>query len=804
MTAMSDLRFLARRKALAAVAVVTMGLAIGATSAALSVLKTFLFSSLGVPDSDRVVTVQPERDLPGRGAVKFLDAYPNYLLLRETQRSFVDVAAMVQLSASWDDGGEARQLAATLATATFVSTFRAQPMLGRWFSPSEEGPSPAAVIVVSHGLWENALGADRHIIGKTLSVNGAPHTVIGVMNPGFDQPTPTQVWLPFDIPPNQRTRITGARQLSVFGRLKDGTTFDGVQREMQSFTARALEAAPADNKDFRYTITTMRETLLGGADETALFVLAGAVGLMLLAVLNLSSLLIAWGFERQREFAVRIALGADARHVTRLMLRQSLVVVAFSGVVGLGLSVLGLRLLQSFDLGPTVTPFLQAARLDPSVLIVTLLLTGVAGVAAGLLPACVARGARVGESLRATSRSTTMSRGAVAWQKATVLTQSALSVLILATAALIAFSFWRLADVPDGFATSNRFVAKVVLPDTRYASHTTRAAFGRALSEHLAAEPGLASSGFSTTLPVGDIPNGSRFLVELPDGSVSTEPMLLHFRRTSPSYLGAMGIPLLRGRAFSATDDTSGVQVAIVSRALADRLWPQRDAIGARLVRAAAAGGNPVPLLVVGVAGNTMDGGYSATPGEAVYVPFSQISSNRLSIVAESRGNSIETVAAIKRALRKSDLAVAAGNVATLETLVLNANALPRLRTVILLVFAVVALGVVSLGMYGVMSQLVSTREREFALRLVFGARPSQLAEIVALQVARIAVPGIAIGLLAAWLFSGTLRTFLFGIAPTSISVFSASGALLLGLSIVATIPCALRAMRIDVRAGTG
>lgn len=803
MSPLSDLRFLARRKTLTAVAVLTMGLAIGATTASLSVLKTFLFSSLGVPEPDRAVVIQPERDLPGRGAVKFLDAYPNYQLLREAQRSFVDVAAVAQLSVSWDEGGEARQLPAALATASFVPAFRAQPILGRWFLPNEEGPSPAAVIVVSHRLWVSALGADPHIIGRTRSVNGTSHTIVGVMPPGFEQPMPTQVWLPFDMPANQRTRITGARQLSLLGRLKDGTTFAAAQREMQAFTARALEAAPSDNRDFRYTITPLRETLLGGADETALFVLAGAGGLMLLALLNLSSLLIAWGFERHREFAVRMALGASARQVMRLMIRQSLVVIALASVVGLGLSMLALRLLKGFDLGPTVTPFVLAARLDASVLGITLLLVALGGLASAMLPTRFAREARVGEGLQATSRGGTMSRGAVVWQKATVLTQTALSVLILVTAVLVAFSFWRLADVPDGFTTANRFVARVVLPETRYAGHPERAALGRVLSEHLAAERAISSNGFSTTLPVGDIPNGSRFFVELPDGSVSTEPSLLHFRRVSPSYLAAMGIPLLRGRAFSAQDDTSRVPVAIVSRALAERLWPGRDPIGSRLVRTAVGGGGPVPLLVVGVVGNTMDGGYSAEPGEAVYVPFAQISSNRLSIVVESRGSTSQTFEAIRRALRKTDQTLAAGDVVPLEQLVLNANALPRLRTVILLVFAVVALGVVSLGMYGVTSQLVSTREREFALRVVFGARPTQLGRIVVLQVARIALPGIAIGMLAAWLFSGVLRTFLFGIAPTSISVFSASAAILCGLSIAATIPCALRAMRVDVRTRT-
>jgi len=310
---MTDLRFFARRKTLTAIAVLTMGLAIGANTAALSVLKAFLLSSLAVPSADRVVAVQPERNLPGRGAVKFSDAYPNYQLLRQTQRSFADVGAVVQLSASWDDHGEARQLAATRATASFISMLRVQPILGRAFTAQEEGPSPASVVMLSHRLWVSSLGSDRTIVGKMLSINGAPLTVIGVLPPGFEQPTPTDIWLPFDIPPNQRTAITGARGLTLYARLADGITLEAARRDMDAFTRRTIDASPIDNKDFRYTLTTLRDTLLGGADSSALFVLAGAGGLLLLAVLNLASLLLAWGFERRQEFAHTPYLSETAR-----------------------------------------------------------------------------------------------------------------------------------------------------------------------------------------------------------------------------------------------------------------------------------------------------------------------------------------------------------------------------------------------------------------------------------------------------------------------------------------------------------
>jgi hypothetical protein len=265
-----------------------------------------------------------------------------------------------------------------------------------------------------------------------------------------------------------------------------------------------------------------------------------------------------------------------------------------------------------------------------------------------------------------------------------------------------------------------------------------------------------------------------------------------------------MNIPVLRGRGFTAQDDTGAVAVAIVSRALADRLWPKEEAVGKRLFRPGLGTAKATPLTVVGVAGNVMDAGYGLPPGEAVYLPYSQLSTTRISIVAEGRGNTAATVAAIKRALKNTDPVVAAGNVATLDALVLQANALPRLRTLVLLMFAIVAVGIVALGSYGVMSQLVSTREREFAVRLVFGARPEQLGRAVLVQVARITLPGVAVGLVAMWLLSGALKSFVFGVQPTSAAVLATSGALLLALSLVATPPCALRAMRVDIRRGIG
>ncbi|HEX4681056.1 MAG TPA: ABC transporter permease [Gemmatimonadaceae bacterium] len=799
---MIDLRFLARRKVLAAIAILTIGLALGANTAALSVLDAFLRSSLGFPEPQRVVVVAPERNMPGRGSVVFNDAWLNYQLLRRVQHTFSDVAAVVQSSVSWADHSDTRQLDATRATASYFATMRVQPMLGRPFTESEEGPNPAPVVILSHALWTAAFDADPRIIGATLSINGAPHRVVGVMPPGFSQPTPTDVWLPFDIPANQRSAISGARQITIFGRLVPGKSLETGRKDMDAFTQRALQEDPKDNKDFRYNITTLRDTLLSGADSSVLFVLAAAAGLFLLAILNLGSLLIAWGFERRQEMSVRLALGASETRIVRLLLDQSVAVVAAGGVFGVLLAFAMLGALRSIDLGPTINPFIAHARLDLPVLGVAAVITLLAGLLAGSLPAVFMRGTGLADALRSASRTATLSPRAMAWQKGMVITQSAVSVVILAVAVLIGVSFWRLSTVPIGFVSHNRIVAHLVLPDASYDKHSTRAAFGRALAGNLAHEADIVRGGFTTTLPVGDQLWGGRFFVELPDGSPSPEPILFHIRRVSPSYLSAMGIPLLRGRDFTAGDDTGSVTVAIVSRALADRLWPKEEAVGKRLMRAVAGSTVPQLVMVIGVAGNTMDAGSGSPPGEAIYIPYAQVSAPRISIVAESRGDQAATVAGIKRALHESDPAIAAGSVTTLDALVVQANALPRLRAYMLLIFAGIAVGLVALGNYGVMSQLVSSRERELAVRLVFGAAPGQLGRSIISQVTRLTIPGIAIGLGAVVMLRGALKTFVFSIAPTSAAALAIAGVALLALAIAAAAPSAIRAMRVDVRRG--
>ena len=797
----AGLRFLMRRKAACAVAVLTMALALGANTAAFSVVRTFLLSSIGIPEPDRVFVVAPVRNLPGRGSVVFSEAYPNYLLLRATQQTFAAVTCISQGVASWDDHGESRPLQAARVTASFFATMRVYPVIGRAFTAAEEGPQPARVVVISQALWRSALAGDAGALGRTMLLNGEPHTIIGVMPAGFSQPVPTDIWLPFDIIARQRTAITGARTLSVYARLADGRPRAAADVEATSLTKRAL-AASSDNKDFWYEMRSLRGVLLDGADSTVLLVQSGAAVLLLLAVLNLASLLLAWGFERRQELAVRQALGAGEARVLRMLFLQSLTVVGAGAILGVVATGFAVPWLRGLDLNQTLTFFTSQIRVDPYVLGTTAIVAMLCGLAAGVLPAVFSRGTDLGVSLRTGgTRSTTLSPAALRWQRMLVVLQAALSVVILAAATLLGVSFAKLSRVSSGFVAGDLLVARINLQRADYEQAPARVRFGGELLENLSREPAIAEAAYTSTLPVSDVLWGVRFFIELADGSIGSEPLLLHIRRTSPNYLPTMGIPLLSGRGFTTGDDSISPSVAIVSRSLASRAWPNESAIGKRIYRYAGAGKPPVPVEVIGVAGNVMDAGTSAPPGETVYLPWSQLSTTQMSIVVRPRGSAEAAIGALRHALRASDPQVAAHDVARLEALAAQVNALPRLRTLLLLVFATAALAIAGLGSYGVMSQLVATREREYALRLVFGAVPADLGRSVLLQLARLTMPGIAGGILVVILLGGTLERFVFGVAPRSVAVLAAVTAVMLSISLVATLPSVLRAMRVDLRA---
>jgi putative ABC transport system permease protein len=758
-----------------------------------------VLAGLGVPDNGRLLNIEPRRELPGRGAVVFFETYPNFLRLRDWRHDAFTAVTCIQPSVvGWDDHGEIRPLQAARVTASFFTTMGVPPFIGQPFTAADDGVTAAPVAVISHQVWMAAFAGDAHAVGQSLRLAGVPHTVAGVMPPGFALPATTDVWLPLGTP----STPPSGRIFSVYARLKPGAPQASADAAMADFTRRAAAEDAVMNRDYHYRARPLREALLDDAGRAIWLVQAGALLLFALAISNVWSLVLAWAFERRHETAVRRALGASARDIGFVFARRSLTLAIPAGLLGASIAWAVLPFVRQLHPTPQLGFLLAGAHLSMGALAAAVGLTLVAALAIGLVPAWQAWREDPAAGLSATSRGATLSRSAAHWQRAMVLVQAALTVMVLFAAVVSGMSFWKLAAVPNGFDPSGRLIVHVMLPEARFPTHPSRALFGARLLEEGRREPAIGSLAFTTTLPVGDLRWGARFYPELPNGEIAREPVQLHLRRVSPGYLNAMGIPLLRGRDIEPRDVESSARVAVVSLASAARLWPGKDPLGRRLRRFVNGAPDPVLVEVVGLTGDAMDGGYNAPPGEAIYLPYAQMSGNGLSLVVRPRTTDAEALAAVRRALKTADPTIAASDIATLGSMVSDARAVSRLQMMLLTAFGLVALSLTALGSYGVMTQLVASRERELAVRLAIGATPRQVGSMVLGQNARLALMGIALGLMAAWQAGRLLEPIVFGISATSPGALAAVALTTLTVTLCATIAPAIRAALVDVTRG--
>jgi predicted permease len=792
-------RFLQRRAGASAVIVLTLALALAANSAAFAVLRAFLLSDLGVPEANRLHIISQTQ----KGAA-FLDAWPNYQMLREQVKTFENVAAVLQADVNWMDGDETRQVSAARVTASFFATMKVSPRLGRAITENEQGPNPAPVVVISDRLWRSAFGGAPDAVGKVMRMNGVPHTVVGVMPQGFALPPDIEAWLPFDLPKDTWTRIVGARQLFVFGRLRDGRSHAEAQAELKAFGRQAEEASLA-NKDWSYVSQPVRPYYLNGADNTILLVQAGALILLLLAASNLSSLLLAWAAERERETALRLALGAGAPDIARQHAVQSILLMLAGGGLGLLLAEAALPALRALNPTPTLSFFLEQLRMDPSVVAVTLATAVIAGGLVGLVPLWQSRRTDLTSALKLESRGGTATRGALRWQRTMAVSQAAITVIVLSAAALSVASFQKTRGASPGYATEGRGVFRVQLPDNKYADADARAAFMRAFLDNLSREPELTEFGATSTLPFGDIPAGSSLTVEQENGEFTTEPRIFGYRRVTPDYVRTMGMPLIEGRPLSADDGEGHPNVAVISRSLAQRYWPEGGALGKRF-RRTTPGQPPLEITVVGVVGTVRDSGNAeaARTGESLYIPYAQNPMRKFSVVIKGRTSTEAAIAAGVHALRATTPGLAAYSVTTTERLAYEASAVSRLQMALLSAFALVAVGVALLGSYGVMSQLVANRGRELAVRLAVGENPGGVLRRVLGQNARLAGAGALAGSAIAWQGGRFLQALVGGVDAGAPWTYLVAAALTVGLTQLAGLIPARRAAATNVLQALG
>jgi len=824
-TLLQDLRYavrtLAKSPGFTLVAVLTLALGIGANTAIFSAVNTVLLKPLPYPGSDRLVQVMST----GFRGVQFGVSFPDLHDLRGLSQDFTGVAATTTQRYNLTGAGDPREVQAAAVTADLFDVLQVRPEIGHGFAAADDR-TPLALL--SHGLWVTNFGRDPGILGRSISLDGRSFTVVGVMPAGFQFPNEdVQVWTPIGefLSQNPQAETNrGMHFLTAVARLAPGVSTERVVGDAKLLAARlsasdsgssggrqrivAGQASPGGGPpgpssggrsmlDTGFDVTLLRDVAVGDV-RRPLLILLGAVGLVLLiACANGANLLLARATARRREMAVRRALGAGRGRLVRQLLTESTLLALAAGVVGVALAASGLDALLA--VWPHALPRTTEIGLDGAVLAFNLGLAVVTGVAFGLLPAWRASAPGIEQSLREDAPGATGGRRRL--QSTLVVGEVTFALVLLVGAGLLVRSFIRLSNVDPGFDTRDVLAARIRLTPARYPGGAQQTLFFDNMLTALQAHPGVQSASLAGTLPL----SGNMFMIAFDPRTVRPdypEPiMVLRLSVTSPDYFTTFRIPLRRGRGFTAQDRAGSPPVAVINRATADQLWPGQDPIGRQLT----IGGprqttGPRPITIVGLIDNLRSASLDARPQPEIYRPASQQSEVREMWVALRAGNGrpLQLVGAIRDAVHQADPEQSIGEVVSLEQLIGRQTAARRFNTTLLTIFALLAVGLALVGIYGVTAYAVTQRTRELGIRMALGARGADVVRLLMRESLRRVAVGVGLGLLAALGVTRALSAMLFEVAPRDAVTFAATALLLVAVALVATWVPARRATKVD------
>jgi putative ABC transport system permease protein len=791
-------RMLRKNPGFAAAAVITLALGIGANTAIFSVCNAVLFKPLPYAEPDRIVMLWERQGDGTPGDV----APANFVDWRDASRSFSGMAAVrtSSFAPSFILGGqsEASRLAGESVTSSFFSVLGVQFMLGRNFLPEEDRPGHNRVAILSYASWSGRFGADRDITGKAITLNDESYTVAGVLPADFqfgstaadfEARSQVDIWVPLALDPEKLHR--NSHTLRVIARLKPEVKQAQAQAELDVLGANLAQQYPKDNKDKGITAVPLAEQVTGSV-RVALETLLGAVGLVLLiACANVANLLLSRAAARQKEMAVRIALGASRGRLAQQLLTESLFLASLGGIAGFVLALAAIAALT-----PQLPADLSRAAgiaVDTRMLIFTAVISMVTGVLFGLGPLFGPWRESAAESLKQNNR--TSSGIQTRLRSGLAVAQIAIAITLLIGAGLMVKSFWALVHVAPGFRSESILMARLSLPQSRYADNEKVAAFERALLERLHGRPGIQSAGFATYVPLSGLDNGWSFVIEgrppLPTGTYNVS----EYRPVSPGYFETTGIPLLRGRPFTSVDTADSPWVVMINDSMAREYWPAEDPVGQRLQFS-----SEKWRTVIGVVGDVLHDGLDGAAKPEMYVPVEQAPNieSDPTIVVRTEIDARGAAAELRGAVSAIDGAVPVDRIETMQQLVSGSVAQPRFRTIILVAFSLLALVMASIGIYGVMNYLVIQRTREFGIRLSLGATPSDVLRLVLRRAAVLIGAGTCLGLTGSVLLVRLIAKLLFGTAPLDPLTFAAVPILLATVALGASYIPARRATRID------
>ena len=786
------LRILAKSPGFTAVALLTLALGIGANTAIFSVIRHVLLNTLPYHDAEQLVSIylhDPEHGFP-----KDIMSYPRFVDTRNLTDALSGASAFAETTAVLSGVDEPEQLSGVQASADFFSVLGVAPRIGRGFLPGDDEEGKEDIVVISHGLWARRFGADPAAVGRKITLNARPFTVVGVMPASFEFPSKqAEVWTPL-APDRQQRANRGSLWLGVIARLKEGVSIEQAKARLDALNRQLGEKYPDSDVRKGTVVLRLRDDATGNV-RLPLLIVSCAVGcVLLIACANVASMMLARAAGRDREISVRLAIGANHARLIRQLVTESLVLYVIGGLAGLLLSVWGVAALVS--LAPSSMPELLGVHVDLPMALFALSLSILTGLIFGLVPALAAMGGRAHDALKQRGGS---GRTNQAFRHGMVVTQIALAILLLGSSGLLIRSFTKLGQVKLGFRQDRLLTFGVSLPQTKYEKREQRAAFFNSLVEKLRLIPGVEGAGATTSLLLGELPNASgNFTVEGRPEKNGLVEVPLALTNVTAGFFSAFGETILDGREFNQFDRSESTPVAVINESMAKRFWPGASPVGKRFHPGAPDSKSPW-ITIAGVAADTRRRGLDRDVWMEAYFPVTQSARRGMRfIVRAASGDPLVLAASVRKAVRELDADQPINTVALMDQLLDDRIAPRRFVMLLLVLLAATALILAAVGLYGVLAYLVTLRTPEIGVRMALGATANDVLALISKRSLAIVGSGVLAGLIASLAATRFLSSLLFGVSPRDPFVLAAAALVIFVAAAAASYVPVRRASKVD------
>ncbi len=780
-------------------AVLTLALSIGANTAIFSVVHAVLLQPLPFRNPDRLAMVW--EDASFMGFPEDTPAPANFVDWKNRNHVFEDMAALRGDLMNLTGDGPAEEVEVKVATPNFFPLLGVRPLVGRTFLPEEGQAGAGKTVLLSQGLWVRRYSGSPDIVGKRILMNGETYTVVGVLPPGFDFPDRVDVWIPLALPPEQWHQ-RGTHYLQVVARLRDGVTVDRARADMAAIARQLEHEYPETNSRLGTVVIPLHDQFVGNLRLAFLVLLAAVGGVLLIACANLANLLLARATVRGREMAVRMALGARRNRIVRQVLTESILLSLLGGAAGIFLASWTLGFLTK--LIPLALTTTTTIRLSAPVLMFSMAIAACAGILFGLAPALQISGVRIAETLKQGGRSGVgAGRGRV--RSALVVAQVSVTVILLIGTGLLLQTLLRLHQIDPGFRPDHVLCLRTSLADSansRYRELKDRVEFYQRVLARVTVLPGVVTAGYTTFLPLTNRGGTSGFAIEGKPILTAGVGNDANHRVVTPDYLRAIGVPLIAGRFLSESDGPNARPVALINQTMARQYWPGGDPLGKRFKLGEDSSTAPW-ITIVGVAGDVRQMGLDVPTRAEMYFPYQQPAGAYgyfmpRDLAIRVTGDPVRLVSAVRRVIAEVDKDQPISHVQPMELLLDSEVASRQVQAELLGAFAILALALASLGIYGVLAYAVTQRTSEIGLRMALGARQQELLRSVMSQGARLTGAGVVLGLAGAWMLTRLMRSLLYGITATDLTTFMGCSGIVLLVGLSACYFPARRAARVD------